>query len=171
SINIHAYDVLITSNLCALSSKNPDLINNISKHKHHVRLEHDSNEYLKQEDRIKLFGSCIKSIFLSDFHISFFASKKGKKYNRPNYKHSKETIEKIRQAIKKSNFRNKKEYKLNHANAMKKRKGIPNKKCWKPLKINNVSYPCAKIACKKLKISFPTLIKMMKKGKGEYIKI
>lgn len=98
-------------------------------------------------------------------------AKKGKKYNRPNYKHSKETIEKIRQAIKKSNFRNKKEYKLNHANAMKKRKGIPNKKCWKPLKINNVSYPCAKIACKKLKISFPTLIKMMKKGKGEYIKI
>ena len=72
SINIHAYDVLITSNLCALSSKNPDLINNISKHKYHVRLEHDSNEYLKQEDRIKLFDSCVKTIFLSDFHISFF---------------------------------------------------------------------------------------------------
>jgi len=77
SININDYDVLITSNLYALSAKNPDLINNISKHRYHVRLEHDSNEYLKQEDRIKLFGSCVKSIFLSDFHISFFKEKYG----------------------------------------------------------------------------------------------
>lgn len=72
SINIHDYDVLITSNLSALSSKNQNLINEISKHKYHVRLEHDSNEYLKQEDRIKLFGSCVKTIFLSDFHVLFF---------------------------------------------------------------------------------------------------
>lgn len=72
SINIHDYDVLITSNVLALSCKNNNLINEISKHKYHVRLEHDSNEYLSQENRIKLFGSCVKSIFLSEFHISFF---------------------------------------------------------------------------------------------------
>lgn len=77
SVNIHDYDVVITSNLYVLSVKNPDLIDNISKHKYHVRLEHDSNEYLKQEDRIKLFGSCVKSVFLSDFHISFFKQKYG----------------------------------------------------------------------------------------------
>ena len=76
-INIHNYDVLITSNLLSLSYKNKNLINEISKHKYHIRLEHDSNEYLNQEDRIKLFGSCVKSIFLSNFHISFFRQRYG----------------------------------------------------------------------------------------------
>lgn len=72
SINIHNYDIVITSNMCSLYFKNPNLIDEIAKHKYHVRLEHDSNEYLKQEDRIKLFGSCVKTIFLSNFHFSFF---------------------------------------------------------------------------------------------------
>jgi len=72
SINIDNYDVLITSNLSALSIKYNNIIDKISKHKKHIRLEHDSNEYLKQEDRIKLFGSCVKTIFLSDFHVLFF---------------------------------------------------------------------------------------------------
>lgn len=72
SINIHDYDTLITSNLCALSIKDDKIIDIISKHKNHIRLEHDSNQYLKQEDRIKLFSSCVKTIFLSDFHVSFF---------------------------------------------------------------------------------------------------
>lgn len=76
-INIHNYDIVITSNLAALYSKNKNLINEISKHRYHVRLEHDSNEYLTQEDRIKLFGSCVKSIFLSNFHISFFRQRYG----------------------------------------------------------------------------------------------
>lgn len=72
SVNIYNYDVVITSNICSLYYKYPNLINEIANHKYHVRLEHDSNEYLKQEDRIKLFGSCVKTIFLSNFHISFF---------------------------------------------------------------------------------------------------
>lgn len=72
SVNIDNYDVLITSNLCALSRKNPNLIDKISKHRYHVRIEHDSNDYLRQEDRIKLFGSCVKTIFLSNFHVEFF---------------------------------------------------------------------------------------------------
>jgi glycosyltransferase involved in cell wall biosynthesis len=77
SIDINKFDVLITANLAALTHQYPDLIDKISKHKYHVRLEHDSNEYLKQEDRMKLFGSCVKSIFLSDFHISFFKARYG----------------------------------------------------------------------------------------------
>ncbi len=73
-LNIHDYDVLITSNIHALTSIRKDLIEEISKHKYHVRLEHDSNEHLSTEDRIKLFGSCAKTIFLTDFHYSFFKS-------------------------------------------------------------------------------------------------
>lgn len=71
-LNIHDYDIVITSNIHALTIKNKNLIDEISKHKYHVRLEHDSNEYLTQEQRIKLFSSCKKTIFLSDFHYSFF---------------------------------------------------------------------------------------------------
>lgn len=73
-LNIHDYDVLITSNIHALVNIRKDLIDEISKHKYHVRLEHDSNEYLSTQDRIKLFGSCVKTIFLTDFHYSFFKS-------------------------------------------------------------------------------------------------
>lgn len=73
-LNVHDYDVLITSNIHALVNIRKDLIDEISKHKYHVRLEHDSNEYLSTQDRIKLFGSCVKTIFLTDFHYSFFKS-------------------------------------------------------------------------------------------------
>jgi len=71
-IDIHKYDVVISSNIHALSVNHKNLINEISRHKYHVRLEHDSNEYLKQEDRAKLFGSCKKTIFLTQFHHYFF---------------------------------------------------------------------------------------------------
>lgn len=71
-IDIHKYDVVVSSNIHALSINHKNLINEISNHKYHVRLEHDSNEYLKQEDRIKLFGSCKKTIFLTQFHHYFF---------------------------------------------------------------------------------------------------
>lgn len=72
NVDLNKYDILVTSNLSALSKANPNLIDDISKHKYHVRIEHDSNDYLKQEDRIKLFGSCVKTVFLSDFHLAFF---------------------------------------------------------------------------------------------------
>jgi len=72
SYDVNNYDILITSNIHSLTHRNPDLLNKISNHKHHVRLEHDSNHYLSQEDRIKLFSSCKKTFFLSDFHYAFF---------------------------------------------------------------------------------------------------
>jgi len=71
-LNIHDYDVVISSNIHALTIKKKDLIDQIAAHKCHIRLEHDSNDYLSQEDRIKLFGNCYKTIFLTDFHCSFF---------------------------------------------------------------------------------------------------
>ena len=71
-IDIHDYDILITSNLCALTIKHNALIDEITKHKYHVRLEHDSNTYLSQKDRIKLFGSCKKTFFLTEYHYEFF---------------------------------------------------------------------------------------------------
>lgn len=71
-LNIHDFDVVISSNIHALTVINKDLINEISKHKCHIRLEHDSNEYLCQEDRIKLFSNCYKTVFLTEFHLDFF---------------------------------------------------------------------------------------------------
>jgi len=72
SINIHDYDIVVTSNLHALTVKNPDLLDQIFKHKYHVRVEHDSNDYLSQDQRLKLFGNCKRTFFLSDFHHEFF---------------------------------------------------------------------------------------------------
>ena len=71
-INIHDYDVLVTSNVCAVFQKNLWILDEITKHKYHVRIEHDSNDYLSQEDRIKLFSFCKKTFFLTDYHFNFF---------------------------------------------------------------------------------------------------
>lgn len=71
-INIHDYDILITSNMCAISQKHPWVFDEIPKHKYHVRIEHDSNDYLDQENRIKLFSFCKKTFFLTDYHFWFF---------------------------------------------------------------------------------------------------
>lgn len=70
--SIHDFDVVISTNVCALSAKYKFLIDELYKHKYHVRLEHDSNAYLSQDQRIKLFGNCVKTIFLTDYHFSFF---------------------------------------------------------------------------------------------------
>ena len=66
------FDVVVSSNLAHIYYENPNIIDKISNHKHHVRLEHDSNHYLQTGDRIKLFQSCKKTFFLSDYHESFF---------------------------------------------------------------------------------------------------
>lgn len=71
-VNIHDYDILVTSNVCAVLQKFPWVLDEITKHKYHVRIEHDSNDYLSQEDRIKLFSFCKKTFFLTDYHFNFF---------------------------------------------------------------------------------------------------
>ena len=71
-VNIHDYDILVTSNLCAVLQKYPWVLDETIKHKYHVRIEHDSNDYLSQENRVKLFSFCKKTFFLTDYHFNFF---------------------------------------------------------------------------------------------------
>jgi glycosyltransferase involved in cell wall biosynthesis len=75
-LNQH-YDVVISSNLEAISNTNADVIRWISTHPYHVRLEHDSNRYLSPEIRHALFSSCKKSFFLSKFHHKNFVESYG----------------------------------------------------------------------------------------------
>jgi glycosyltransferase involved in cell wall biosynthesis len=75
-LNQH-YDVVISSNLEAISNTQPDVIRWASMHPYHVRLEHDSNRYLTPEIRKALFTSCKKSFFLSKFHYNNFVESYG----------------------------------------------------------------------------------------------
>lgn len=79
--NINDFDIVISTNMCALSAKYPHLIDELSKHKCHIRLEHDSNSYLSQNQRIKLFSNCAKTIFLTEYHFSFFKELYGNIFN------------------------------------------------------------------------------------------
>jgi glycosyltransferase involved in cell wall biosynthesis len=72
SMNFDEFDILISSNLEAISSMNSDIVDKISKHNYHVRLEHDMNRYLNNNDRKKLFESCKKTIFLTEYHYKLF---------------------------------------------------------------------------------------------------
>ena len=75
------YDILVSSNLEAIYKLHPNIIDKIASHKYHVRLEHDSNRYLKQEDREKLFRSCKKTVFLTNFHHQLFINNYGDIFN------------------------------------------------------------------------------------------
>ena len=76
-INIHDFDILISSNVEVLLHLNPWLLNEISKHKYHIRIEHDSNAYLTNDKRKILFGNCKKTFFLTDFHLKYFIEEYG----------------------------------------------------------------------------------------------
>jgi glycosyltransferase involved in cell wall biosynthesis len=79
-LDFNNFDAVISSNLHAIISLNSDIIDKISKHNFHVRLEHDLNSYLKAEDRVKLFESCKKTVFLTNFHKEVFVSRYGDFY-------------------------------------------------------------------------------------------
>ena len=66
------YDVVISSNLEAISRANPQIIPWIASHPNHARLEHDANRYLSTDLRELLFRSCKKTFFLSKFHHQNF---------------------------------------------------------------------------------------------------
>jgi len=72
-----SYDLVVSSNLEILSSKYSDIIEYISSANKHVRLEHDANRYLSQENREILFGSCDISFFLTQFHYDKFVGMYG----------------------------------------------------------------------------------------------
>lgn len=71
------YDVIVTANLESISRQHPEIINHISCHPNHFRLEHDANRYLHQDQRKTLFGSCRKSFFLTNFHHAQFVESYG----------------------------------------------------------------------------------------------
>ena len=69
---LSSYDLVINSNLEAISKVSPEKINYITNFPNSVRLEHDSCSYLDSQTREKLFNNCVKTFFLSEFHHSFF---------------------------------------------------------------------------------------------------
>ena len=69
---LSSYDLLVSSNLEAISHKSPEKLNFIFNHPSHIRLEHDSCSYLQNNLRRELFKSAKQNFFLSKFHLSFF---------------------------------------------------------------------------------------------------
>jgi glycosyltransferase involved in cell wall biosynthesis len=61
------YDYVISSNMEQLCRVN-GLIDLLYSLNNHVRLEHDMNMYLQDEDRYKLFSNCYKTFFLTEYH-------------------------------------------------------------------------------------------------------
>lgn len=66
------YDVVISSNLEAFAYYKPHVLKWIFSLSNHVRLEHDSCMYLNEEARKQLFRNCLKTFFLTNFHVEFF---------------------------------------------------------------------------------------------------
>jgi group I intron endonuclease len=93
-------------------------------------------------------------------------SKKGKKYYRPNYKHSDEVKQKIKESNKLTHSNRSDEHKNNLKIAAEKRKGTINPNCWKKIMIGNNVYQSYKQAANKLNVSRQTINKWVKKGKA-----
>ena len=74
---LSSYDLLVSSNLEAISRATPNKLDFILQHPNHIRLEHDSCLYLDNSLRQQLFESSKINFFLSDFHISFFRENYG----------------------------------------------------------------------------------------------
>jgi glycosyltransferase involved in cell wall biosynthesis len=81
SLLLDSYDFVISSNLEVISRVYPKLVENIPLLKNHVRLEHDSNSYWNNDFRKYFWSSCIKSFFLSEFHLQFFKELYGDIFN------------------------------------------------------------------------------------------
>lgn len=77
SVLSHHYDMVISSNLEAISQSQPHIIPWIISQENHVRLEHDANRYLSNDLRRALFQSCKKAFFLSKFHYENFVDSYG----------------------------------------------------------------------------------------------
>jgi len=91
-------------------------------------------------------------------------AKKGKSNGHFGYKHTPETIEKIKASNK--NYTKSAEWKKAHAEASAKRKGKPFTQKYKPVIINNIEYPSIKDAMIDLGIkhraTFYTMVKQQK---------
>lgn len=74
---LSSYDIVISSNLEAISNSDRSVIDFIIDHPVHMRLEHDSCLYLSTQDRVNLFRSSKLNFFLSQYHLDFFTSTYG----------------------------------------------------------------------------------------------
>ena len=75
--NFNDFDTLITSNIQAIFTQNEGVLQRINEHKKHIRIDHDCCTYFTQQDRIKLFSNCFKTVFLTKFHHKIFLDKYG----------------------------------------------------------------------------------------------
>ena len=74
---LSSYDLVINSNLEAITQKSPEKFNYIKKLPNSVRLEHDSCLYLTPENREALFKNSKLNFFLSRYHYQFFTEMYG----------------------------------------------------------------------------------------------
>jgi hypothetical protein len=72
SILFDDYDLIISSNLEVISRSVNGVVNYLNSQTNHVRLEHDMNMYLSNEDRKLLWENCRISFFLTEFHYECF---------------------------------------------------------------------------------------------------
>ena len=117
----YGYDVVISSNLEFFCQKYSNIIEFLGSCEHHVRLEHDANRYLSEEDRKKLWESCRISFFLTELHRDRFLSE----YDYISFKN----IEIVPDPISSNNFYNKNKERSNkilYSGFMHPLKGINN---------------------------------------------
>lgn len=100
-------------------------------------------------------------------------AKKGKPINNKNRVYTDEQKKKISESNKlwwminsPEKIKERREKQLKSA---EKRKGIPNKKCWKKVEVDGIIYNSMKEACNSLDVSFPTLKKKIMKGDAKYV--
>ena len=80
---LSSYDLVVNSNLEAISKISPAKLDMIERLPNSVRLEHDSCSYLSAGDRRILFNNSKKNFFLSEYHYSFFKDLYGDHFKNP----------------------------------------------------------------------------------------
>lgn len=101
---------------------------------------------------------------------SISKSKKGKTPNRTNYRHSGETIDKIKKSNKIAAEHRSDTWKINHAKAAEKRRGVTNTHSQTPVLVNGIIYQGVIEAAITLKVSRQTINNWIKKGKAQYVR-
>jgi len=79
------YDYIITGNVY-MFSKVPGFLDWIETLKNHIRFEHDANSYMSQQQRTRLFGNTLLTVFLSQEHQEYFSETYGKLFTSLNTK-------------------------------------------------------------------------------------
>ncbi len=74
---LSSYDLVINSNLEAITQTSPEKLNYIKKLPNSVRLEHDSCLYLNAQHRQELFENSKINFFLTQYHHKFFTEMYG----------------------------------------------------------------------------------------------